>query len=352
MTRVDRYLLRELVGPFLAGIALATLLILALQLQNQVGELVKNPAGRALALERVLYSLPSVVSLSMPVATVLAVSLAVNRLARDNEVTVLRGTGLRLVRLFLPLSVVGALLAVTNFWLADRVVPEASRRAARLPGSGLVELRTGALVDAETRTLVYFGGAQRLDAQRQALTELLVVRRDTLTTAPRGEYGDRTLTLRDAIVHRYDSRGFVRDEARHGALTLRLTLDFTQTVSLLGNDLSGLSFDELSRLAGAARRQGDRGRFVELETARWFKVGLPTLCLAFALCAPPLSLRFARAGGFAGVLLSVVTVFVGWNTHLFLQAVSLGGWFPPVACAFATHALFVGAGLLLLRGLE
>lgn len=352
MTRADRYLLREFVAPFAAGLVLSVLLILSLQLQQELGGLVRSGAALSAVLERLLWRMPRVATMAVPVATALGVSLAVNRLARDNEVTILRGTGKPLARLFAPFVVAGALLAAGNLWVAERWVPEAALRSRSLSGTAGEALGAGALPDARARVLVAFQGARRLDRDRHQLERVTVVRPDALVTGARGLYRSGVLEVEDAVVHVYGSDGVTRGERAAAVERVPVTLDFVRPVSLMGSDLSDLSYAELTRLAAAAARQGDRGRALTLETARWFKVGLPTMCLAFALCAPPLALRFSRAGGFAGVLLSVVSVFVGWNTLLFLQAVSLGGWVPPAACAFATHALLAGVGLALLVAQE
>ncbi len=43
---------------------------------------------------------------------------------------------------------------------------------------------------------------------------------------------------------------------------------------------------------------GQTNDALKFEVERWFKLSLPAMCLVFTLCAPPLALRFSRAGGF------------------------------------------------------
>jgi len=56
------------------------------------------------------------------------------------------------------------------------------------------------------------------------------------------------------------------------------------------------------------------------------KLSVPLSCLVFAIVCPPFALRFARSGGFMGVLLSICLVFVYWNT--LLAAKILGARYP------------------------
>jgi hypothetical protein len=74
------------------------------------------------------------------------------------------------------------------------------------------------------------------------------------------------------------------------------------------------------------------------------------MCFVFALCSPPLSLRFARTGAFTGVLLSIVVVFVGWNTLLLMKGVALGRAYLAALAALSTPILFTCLGAWLLRG--
>jgi len=351
MTRADRYVLREFAGPFVAGLILSVLLIFALQLQRATGGIVRGGASLIDVAGPLLHDIPRIVVMAMPVATALGTSLAVNRLARDREVTVLRGTGKSLVRCFAPLLAMGLLLTGVIVWISEVGVPMArSRGRSEGAGSGVV-LGPGALPDATARRLVSFA-EPRGDGRTTTLERVVVADDRGISVAPRARYRDRELVLEAAYEHAYDSEGTTVREVGPRDLRLHATLDFVPQGSWMPSDSVETSFRQLSHRAAAARRQGDRAGAVAAETARWFKVALPTLCGAFALCAAPLALRFSAAGGFAGVLLSVMVVFVAWNTHLFLQAVSLGGWVPPVACAFLTHALLCGTGVALLRALD
>ena len=58
------------------------------------------------------------------------------------------------------------------------------------------------------------------------------------------------------------------------------------------------------------------------------------------------------AGAFTGVLLSIVVVFVAWNTLLFMKAAGLGGWVPPLFAAWSTNVLFTALGVWMLRSQE
>lgn len=353
MNRRDRYVLREFFGPFLAGLVLATLLIEVLQVQRRLASAGTARPPMDILLQDVLLSLPQVATMALPVAVALGVSLAVNRLARDHETTVLRCTGVGLTRLFLPLTVAGIVLAVANAVAVETIVPKMARRGAGggAWATGLVG-GAGVVPDTRTKVLVSFAGVQADPGKDPRLGGVAVVLPDKIVTAASARYTPGILTLENARMHGYDRSGTTIREDRLASWEHRAALDFARPSGFSPGSGAEETFAQWTRRSRAALAQGDRARHLAAETARWFKLALPTLCAAFALCAAPLALRFSKAGGFAGVLLSVVVVFVAWNTHLFFQAVALGGWIPPVACAFATHALLTTVGTALLVRLE
>jgi lipopolysaccharide export system permease protein len=77
-------------------------------------------------------------------------------------------------------------------------------------------------------------------------------------------------------------------------------------------------------------------------------MALPFLCFAFALCSPALSFRFAKTGSFMGIFLSIVMVFVAWNTLLLTKALGLSGYLSPFLSAWAPDILFAAVGVVLL----
>lgn len=122
MKLITRYLYRELLVPFLLGLALFTGIFL-LQRLFELTELVVSrglPVTRVILL--VLAGLPQTLFLTVPMAAILAVLMAYGRLAADNELTALRVAGYPLLSLVLPvliasLVVTGGLLALRQYGL-------------------------------------------------------------------------------------------------------------------------------------------------------------------------------------------------------------------------------------------
>jgi lipopolysaccharide export system permease protein len=71
-----------------------------------------------------------------------------------------------------------------------------------------------------------------------------------------------------------------------------------------------------------------------------------------------MAFRFARGGGFMGVLLSICLVFVYWNTLLLCRILGSPGpqgsapLLPPLVAAWSQNVLYVLLGLIVLRRSE
>ena len=84
MKLLDRYLLRELLPPFIAG-GLVFAAVLMLQTTFNSTELLESNAGLLLFLKYILYQMPSLAGYVLPVAVAVGVALMATRFARETE---------------------------------------------------------------------------------------------------------------------------------------------------------------------------------------------------------------------------------------------------------------------------
>ncbi|POQ98231.1 hypothetical protein AU468_14060 [Alkalispirochaeta sphaeroplastigenens] len=80
----------------------------------------------------ILYSLPSIIAISVPFATLVGVLMAVGRLSTDNEIVAFQASGFSLLRLFAPILVAALILSGLSFGVNDVLLPRGTRNFARL----------------------------------------------------------------------------------------------------------------------------------------------------------------------------------------------------------------------------
>lgn len=364
MKLVDRYLGREMFVPFLIGQAAVVLMLTGTVLYNNADTFLSYEIPALGVAKIALYFMPYLVALTMPVATAIAVSLAVSRLTRDSEITVMRAAGISLRRIFAPCLLAGVVLSGVSFALGEKIVPWANLQYERT----MVELsrrirfltpQENQVVQSTDKRYTAYVGRISLEGSRTLLHDVtILVKRPesplpTVIQAATATYADGRWTLYDARVHIYEEGGdrevFTRSKVVR--LDFRLPERMFNMIYLqlpLYSASSTVSFRDLAHRVGLQRKSGHVSPHDLLDLH--FKLSVPLSCLVFGIVCPPLAMRFARAGAFMGVLLSIILVFVYWN--ILLAAKILGSQFPqvlpPVVAGWGQNVVFAALGIWLL----
>jgi len=132
MRILSRYVLRQHIAPFTFAVTALTLLMLLDQLAKQFGKLIGKGLGARVIAEVFFYSIPFIFAVIVPMAVLVAVLYAFNRLAADNEIAAMKASGVSLARIAAPVVLAAALVAGGLVWFNDSVLPEANHRLASL----------------------------------------------------------------------------------------------------------------------------------------------------------------------------------------------------------------------------
>jgi lipopolysaccharide export system permease protein len=360
---LDRYLAREILLPFGAGLLFLTQLLLATSLLGQADILFGSGVSLLDVGAVMLGVLPQFLSFVLPIAFLLGAVLGVGRLAEDREVVALGAAGispLRLIRVPLLLSLV---IAGLGLWLGLEVEP-ASLRAARLRFNEIVkrnvtnDVRAGTFYDQIPNYTLY---AERVhggrwenvlihDRSNPAAPVLALARAGHLEPVGAGQ--EMRLVLERGEVHRDEARaddGSAADYAIAGFeradLVLGLGTALTDRRSVTRSSREQNLEDMRERVA-QARARGD-----ERDARRWEgylhrKLSAPLAVIAFAILSVPLG-----ASRFAGRAFGVGATFVVIVVHYLLlrggEVMSQLGQLPtPLALQLPNVVLIlIGVGL-------
>ncbi len=124
---VDRYLIKELIGPFFFGIAAFTSILAgSTVLFTLIGDVIKYQIPIWPFIQLFLYRLPYVVVLSFPMATLLSTILAFGRLSSDGEILAFRAGGVSFQRLVTPILAAGFVISLATIGFNELIVPRAA----------------------------------------------------------------------------------------------------------------------------------------------------------------------------------------------------------------------------------
>jgi lipopolysaccharide export system permease protein len=379
MKLLDRYILREMWIPFLIGQGAIVLMLIGSVLYNNANVLLMNQVPLRYIGQMVLYFLPFLVHMTMPVAMSVAASLAVSRLGRDSEITVMRASGLSLARIFRPIFLVGLLVSIGDFLFGEYVVPAAVRRFDSVvqemvtnipnlrPIGGQVIVSSDQAYAIYVETMLPQRGRIELHTIQIMYTPKATAQghaRPAMIIAEKGSFEDGNWTLERPFLIRCSMDGQNYEASRPERITISTVVDpqAIQSGFLLQIPMwqmarsASETFRDVGVKIARQRQQGINNQYDVLDYH--FKLSVPFSCLVMALCCAPLAMRFARGGGFMGTLLSICLVFVYWNTLLLTRILGSPGptggppLLPPTVAAWSQNVVFALLGLWVLRRSE
>lgn len=357
MRRLDSYIVREMLVPFLIGTVAVVLMFQANMLIALFKNLRLGDVPFAAVLQVVLFKTPSFLNMTLPVGMALASSLAVSRLARESELTAMRSAGVPILRVVVPVMVVGALVAVGNFFLVEKLMPSGERAARKLSNEiGLLalnpQIKSNVVVNLRTFTAT-FGLVTRGQAGTINLSDILLIERRSqgetlLITAERGTYLNGLWRFERPYAR------LLRGEDLLSAKTEK-TLEIKEPISVpdffLSPEPEEQTYQDLARAIEQAKKTKRDTSW--LEVAYHVKFSVPAACLVFALTGPVFAIWLARSGPFVGVLLSIVLVLIYYNAFVISTEIfGRYGWLSPPVAAWLPNVLLFGLGLLALRRAE
>ncbi|MCL7979912.1 MAG: LptF/LptG family permease [marine benthic group bacterium] len=221
MRILTRYVLRQLLAPFLFAAILLTALMMLDVVADRFGSLVGKGLGWRIVSEVFLYSIPFIFAVIVPMAVLVAVLFVFNRLAADNEISAMKASGVSLGRITLPVVALATLLAAGLVHFNNTTLPESNHKLALLLHSIARKSPTFAVRDREVNEIVegVFLVAQSKEQARNLLIDVTIwdvqssqaqrtIYADSavMGLATNGEQEDLFLTLFDGVLHETSSQ--------------------------------------------------------------------------------------------------------------------------------------------------
>ena len=123
MKRIDRFIIRSFVGPFIA-ILLVVIFVLMMQfLWLYIDELVGKGLSIKVILEFLGWGAATLLPLSLPLATLLASMMTLGTLGENNELLAIKAAGISLQRILVPLGVICVGISVGAYFISNDLIP-------------------------------------------------------------------------------------------------------------------------------------------------------------------------------------------------------------------------------------
>jgi lipopolysaccharide export system permease protein len=320
MTALDRYLAREILLPFAAGLLFLTQALLATQILAQADVLLGSGVSLVDIAAVAVDLVPHFLGYVLPVAFLLGAVVGTGRFAEDRELVALGAAGLSAARLARVPAGLAVAVGAIALWIS-LVLEPAGLHDARVRVNDLIrknvtsDVRAGVFYeDIPDLTLyaeVTSGGRWRhvLISDRTDPSAPLLALAGAGRIEPAGAGEGMRLLLERGEVHREEQR--VEEYVAANYQRATITLGVGQTLSDR-NRLVGSPF-ELGPRDVVALARGAKDPW---EARRWWtflhrRIAGPLAVLAFGLLAVPIAAyrRGGRAFGYVATLVAVVAYY-------------------------------------------
>ncbi|MBI3803296.1 MAG: LptF/LptG family permease [Nitrospirae bacterium] len=357
MVRIlDRYIIKELIVPFVFGISILTFLILIHQLLRLM-ELVIDKGVDIVSVGQIFLSLlPSFFLLTIPMAALLASIMTFNRLSYDNEIIALKSVGVgfyRLIRPVLFFSVAAALLtlymgSIAQPWGGGSFNSLAMRILKKRASVGIEEGKFNGtfsnlvLYVESMPTFSEMNGVFIYDQRDPESPKIIIAKKGVLTNDPASNAIE--FRLLDGSLHLKSKDGSDYQRMTFGTYDLRL--DFGSMVQGPAN-LDTPSYQELKQRIDASGGKDLRALRLLSEFYKNFSFSLASFI--FGIIGVPLGMisgRTGRLGGFT-VGIGLITLYYLLNTlGDYLITIQIA---PPLMAVGVPHLVLIPLTLYLMR---
>lgn len=362
LRRCDRYLLRQMLGPFalaLAGLVLFIVLNLILRLSELM---VDRGIGITQLLRLLILWMPELIAWAIPMAALFAVFLGLGRMDHDREIMALESIGVSLRRILVPVLVASIGLSFLTFAVYNWAMP-ASKNAAQRTYREIVLTQSLPRISANT----FFTGSndqyfyvRQYDADDGSVRDVLIYdvsgrlfpqaeSKITIVTADTGTWTNENWDLENGRMVGFDRDGTLI----YSGTFEELSIPVAQTADQIwaqSKAPSEMGIRELVDRIARARTSGLPTKETVVELHQRF--ALPLSTILFVLVAGTVSLMFGSKNRSTGIIIGLVIIGLYQGAYFWLNALGRRGAMNPILAAWTPDLLFGLIGFLLLMRVD
>lgn len=353
-----RYLLRHFLLSFAGSLAAFVSLFVVFDFFERLRVFMKEGSTIIQALSYVVFKVPQVVHLMVPVAVLVGTLISIGKLSQLSEITAMRASGASVGWLVRPLILTGLLISIFHFIAAETVVPWANESLEQLYNLDIKKKdETGRLSREHFwyRKDNSFYSIGFYDSKDATLAEISKFEFDNFfrltkrTDAESAQWVSNRVgwSMRGITETKFEPTLKIESFKRLPLVIDEKPADFYS----MQREPEEMSSQELSRYIDKLRSEGVPVTKYLVELAA--KFAFPLVNMIAVLLAFPFALKPSRSGKMTASF--IAGIGLGFAYH-FVHAtcVSLGGAgvIPVLAAAWSADVIFLCVGLYLVGGAE
>ncbi len=351
MKRLDRLVIRELLGPFGMGLGLFGTLMFASAMLNRVTEWIVQGIAPGRVLEMSLLLSPAIFVRSGAMSCLLAALLAFGRLSNDSEIVAIRAAGASLYRIMWGVLIFSVIAGTAMFTINETFVPWASDRANALSQEVRKQMDAAATGRNINRSIkMQDGSIAMLSAVDFSLVTQTLRKASLVIYSSKLEpiwwiqademqyFNEKDWRLSgNAWLISADGESVIKiHDGAWPSQVDELSLKPRNLLAGFVSDLDVFSMRQIKEEIDVMKAEPNPNykQLANLEFGYWNKLALPLSTIIFALLGAPLGIRNQRTGMGAGFALSIVVTFGYIMLANWMAVYAKGGAIPPFVASF------------------
>ena len=363
MSIIDRYVVRQVLTPFLLGLLVFTFIFIIPPLIEYAESLVAKGVSGTLVAGLIGLLIPQALAITIPMSLLLALLVAFGRLSADREFVAMQACGISLRRLLRPVAVIAvSAWALTSYVLID-LVPGSNQRFLEIVFNVASERAEG---EVKPRTFYtdfpnFVLYVREIPADGRGWTDVFLAdlreaQHKAIYLAKSGRvYIDREkrlidMELVDFTQHLIDKDGqYTVHRAPHARFTVDPAASFSK---LTAKNARQMSIAELRQEIAGRRKQIDPATNAPLSTHNeemeiHKRFSIPVACLVFGLIGLALGATHRRDGAFGSFVLGIAVVFAYYVPLMIGPSLVKGHYLPPWLGSWLPNLVLGALGILM-----
>lgn len=358
MSILDRYVLKKFLVPFAYCFLGFVGIWFIFDLADNLQDFIQGQATFEVLLGYYASQVPEIIVIALPLGTLLALLYSLSAMSRANEIISMLGAGRSVVRILVPLMLVGVVLAAVNAYFNYESAPQATGMKKTVVGDikrGRKKERaiSGHLFKNREDHRVWF--ASRLSLEKGTMEDLQIVQQDSDGHIRQQWYASHasfdpdtsTWILKNARHSEMEPNGDISKTEMLDRMTIE---GFSETPWRVASSRMNADYLSVPELRDYLNYNSDfpETRLAPYRTHLYYRWALPTVCFLVVFVAAPCGIVYSRRGVLGGVALAI-TLFFGLvlASSLFI-ALGKGGRIPPFVAAWGPMIAFFATGIYLL----
>lgn len=355
MKILHRYVTKETAKLFFMILVSMLILFVAIDMVNKTDDLYAANTPLSDMVKYFSLKIPSLAVTICPIAVLLTVLISLGLFNRHSEITAMKASGISLGRACLPILATGLMASATVMAVNEYVIPSSGAAAAAIERRYIkkenprVLSREGVWLKHEN----FFYNIRTTDEAKGTVGGVNVyeIARNPFRVERRVSAKSARWTGEKWVAKNAELRNIGADRAITEETLVEYEiagLPAPEELMTAETSYKNMNFTELSAYIEGLERDGFDTLKYRLEL--YNKISFPLVNFIMALIAIPFAVRGGRHGSIAAsISIAIMVAFSYWIISAFSTHLGQNGILPPLVSAFATGALFVIAGVFMLR---